>query len=127
MEDMESKMGAILNNPDMMQKIMAMAQSLNLGNSPPTPHPDKIQENQPPVSQPLPGIPNIDLSILQKISGFATQSRIDNDQQALLKALTPYLSRERISKLERAMRAVKMAGLASTLLQSTGFQSLFGR
>lgn len=127
MEDMESKMGAILNNPDMMQKIMAMAQSLNQNNSPPMPHPDKAPECPPQAPQPLPGIPNIDLSMLQKLSGFASQSRIDSNQQALLKALTPYLSSERISKLERAMRAVKMAGLASTLLQSAGFQSFLGR
>ena len=28
MDDMQSRMGAILNDPEMMQKIMAMAQSL---------------------------------------------------------------------------------------------------
>ena len=126
MEDMESKMGAILGNPALMQQIMSMAQSLNQSSDPP-PDQQKRQEPPPSAPGPLQGLPNIDLSTLQKLSGFAAQSRIDSNQQTLLKALTPYLSRERISKLERAMRAAKMAGIASSLLQSNAFQSLLGR
>lgn len=125
MEDMESKMGAILGNPALMQQIMSMAQSLNQSSDP---LPDQQNRQEPPSApEPFQGLPNIDLSTLQKLSGFASQSRIDSNQQTLLRALTPYLSRERISKLERAMRAAKMAGIASSLLQSNTFQSLLGR
>ena len=35
MEDMEDKIGAILSNPQMMQQIMAMAQSLGGASGPP--------------------------------------------------------------------------------------------
>jgi hypothetical protein len=56
--------------------------------------------------------------MIQKLSGLAGQSSIDKDQKTLLKALTPYLNRERILKLEKAMRAAKMARLASGLIGS---------
>ena len=126
MEDMESKMGAILNNPEMMQKIMAMAQSLNQSAPPPVEDvsPPKEQAAQPAGESPL---PNIDLSMLQKLSGLSKHAGMDKNQQTLLKALSPYLSKHRISKLEKAMRAAKMATMASSVLGTQGLQSLLGR
>jgi hypothetical protein len=63
-------------------------------------------------------MPEIDLGMLQKISGLAGQSGIDKDQRSLLHALSPYLSQERINKLEKAMRAAKMARMATALMNS---------
>lgn len=103
MEDLESKLGAVLNNPDMMQKIMSLAQTLNQSQ-------DSPKNETPP--EPL---PEIDLSMVQRLSGLAKQSSIDKNQQTLLRALRPYLSRQRIQKLERAMRAAKMASAAGLL------------
>lgn len=108
MDDMESKLGAILGNPEMMQRIMALAQNFNQqdgGNKQET-----VREESPPP------FPKIDPAMLQKLSGMAQNSRIDNNQQLLLKALRPYISNRRIRKLERAMRAAKMAGLATAFL-----------
>ena len=105
MDDMQSQMNQILGNPEMMEKIMAMAQSMNQQQMP--------QPDLPPQSSPL---PDIDIATIQRLSGLAGQANIDGNQRSLLKALTPYLSRDRISKLERAMRAAKLANLASGLL-----------
>ena len=116
MEEMEEKLEAILNNPQMMQQIMTMAQALGQ-NQPP----------QPPVKQEAAPLPNIDLGMIQKLSGFARQSNINNDEQALLNALNPYISSDRIHKLERAMRAAKMAKFASAFLNAGGLQMLTGR
>lgn len=110
MDDTENKLGAILNNPQMMQQIMALAQSFNLSEQ------GHQQEPCPPKQEPQFSIPDIDLATIQKLSGFAKQSGIDKNQSNLLKALGPYLSRQRISKLERAMRAAKMAGIATAFL-----------
>lgn len=119
MEDMEQKLNSILGNPEMMAQIMNMAQAMG-GNqassaqqapSPPKPSPSSI----------LPG--GLDPAMLQKIAGIAQQSGIDRNQQSLLKALRPYLNEERIIKLEKAMRAAKIAGIASTALGGAG--SLF--
>ena len=105
MSEMEEKLNSVLNNPQMMQQIMSMAQSL--GSQP--------QPEQPPKTDPM---PEIDLGMLQRLSGLASQGTIDQNQQSLLKALRPYLTRERIEKLEKAMRAAKMARMASGLISS---------
>ena len=108
-DTMQNQMNAILNDPAMMQKIMSMAQALRPGEQPQAP-----QEQSPP-----PSFPDIDLSMVQKLSGLAGKTNIDSNQRSLLTALTPYLSLERVQKLERAMRAAKMANLASAFLSSS--------
>lgn len=117
MNEMEEKLGAILNNPQMMQTIFSMAQ--NLGQE----HPPESGSSQPPPVD----LPEIDLSAFQKLSSFAGQSHIDSQQKALLQALSPYLSNGRISKLERAMRAARIARMASAFVNSGGLQLLSGR
>ena len=114
MDAIEDKLGSILGNPEMMQKIMAMAQTLGAS-----------QNQEPPKQEPepqpeLPPMPNIDLGAIQKISGIMGQTNIDREQRALLSALSPYLSRERIHKLENAMRASKLAGFAASALRQQG-------
>ena len=103
MAEMDDKLGAIINNPAMMQQIMAMAQSLGQQPSP--------QSESPPPFDP---------SMIQKVMGLTNQTSIDSNQQALLTALNPYLPHQRLTKLEKAMRAAKMAKLASSLLNSGG-------
>ena len=107
MEGLEEKLGAILNDPQAMEKIMAMAKSLGAG-----------QEQ----SQQETAIPQLDPAMLQKVASLSRQGSIDKNQQALLRALTPYLSRQRITKLENAMRAAKMAGFAASALTAKSSQ-----
>ena len=106
MEDMESKLGAILGNPQMMQQIMSLAQNFQ---SEPVPAPPP-EESSPPL----------DLSSVQKIASMMGKTNIDSRQKALLQALGPYLSNQRIQKLEKAMRAAKLAGMASVFFGSIG-------
>lgn len=117
MDGMEEKLNAILGNPQMMQQIMSMAQAMGNAQEEQKPEPPPQQNNA----------PGLDLAMIQKLSGIARQSGIDRNQQNLLKALSPYLSRERITKLEKAMRAAKIAGIASTALAGSGFSLLSGR
>jgi len=107
MESLEQQLGAVLANPEMMQQIMSMAQALGTSKQ------DSEPPEQPP---PPPPMPDIDIGLLKKISGLAGQGSIDKEQQALLKALSPYLTSRRIHKLENAMRAAKMARLAAATL-----------
>lgn len=128
MDEMQSKLNAILGNPQMMQQIMAMAQAMGQQNQSEPPQPEAPP---PPPKQdtsamsPMPQLP--DAAMLQRIAGFARQAGVDKNQQALLKALSPYLSRERIAKLEKAMRAAKIAGVAATALGGSGLSFLTGR
>ena len=99
MDDLESKLNAVLENPQMMQTIASLAQSLG--------------QNEPAATA---DIPPMDMQLLQKLSGLAGQAGIDPNQKNLLAALGPYLNHSRISRLEKAMRAAKMARLASTFI-----------
>lgn len=111
MEDIQSQMNAILSDPAAMEKIMAMAQSFG-----------QAQPESPPVQDTF-SMPDIDIGMIQKLAGFAGQSSIDPQQKNLLQALSPYLSGERVTKLEKAMRAAKMARMATAVL---GQGALFG-
>ncbi len=119
MGEMEEKLGAILNNPQMMQQIMSMAQAMGSAQQQPSPKP-------PEPSPGPPGMP-IDPNMLKALSGIAQGSKVDQNQQTLLRALGPYLSQNRVNKLEKAMRAAKMAGFASSFLNSGGLQFFSGR
>jgi len=102
MENLESGLEAILGNPQMMQQIMSLAQNFQTESAP---HP-------PPVES----APDIDFATIQKMTSLIGKTGIDAQQKALLQALRPYLSSQRIQKLEKAMRAAKLAGIASTFL-----------
>ena len=115
MSEMEDKLGAILNNPQLMQQIMTMAQSIGK------------QDTEKPSPSPQNNLPQIDPNLLTSLSGFLGNNNVNQEEQALLKALTPYLSHHRVSKLERAMRAARMAKFASAFLNAGGMQMLTGR
>ncbi len=119
MSELEERLGAIMSNPQLMQQIMSMAQSL--GNS------QNAPKEQSPKPEPPPALPDFDPAMLQKLSGLAGQTGIDREQQALLSALGPYISRDRVSRLERAMRAAKMARAATALFGQGGLSLLTGR
>ena len=107
MDHFEDQLGSILGNPEMMQKIMSMAQSLGQASQPETPPEPQMPEN-------------MDMQMLQKLSGIMGSTNIDRDQRALLSALSPYLSQQRLKKLENAMRASRLAGFAAQALGKSG-------
>ncbi len=108
MEDIEQAIQGVLNNPDMMEKIMGMAQAFGGGASQESASPQE-QKEQPKVSQ-------ADLSKMAQLSGLLGQTVIDSDQQNLLNALSPYMSGKRITKLKKAMQAARLAELANTMM-----------
>lgn len=110
MSEMEDKLNSLLNNPQLMQQIMSMAQNM----SAPAPAQEKVSQEH---------MPELDINLIRQISGIAQQGTIDQNQQSLLKALSPYLSPGRIGKLEKAMRAARMAQFATVFLNSSQFQS----
>ena len=122
MDQMEEKLGAILGNPQLMQQIMNMAQSLS-ASAPETPPPPPKQE--PP--QAAPSTPEMDPALIGKLMSFAGHNSIDSNQKALLRALKPYLTSARLQKLEKAMRAAKLAGAVSAILPGGSIPFLSGR
>lgn len=116
MSELDEKLNSILSNPQMMQQIMSLAQSLNSsGGAQPEAPAQPVQQQ------------GLNPSMLNRVSSLMQRGTIDKDQQSLLKALTPYLSRNKLLKLERAMHAAKMAGVASDLMGARGGKPFPGR
>ena len=112
---MEEKLGAVLNNPQLMQQIMSMASSLSAA-----------KPEQEPESPTNP-LPEFDPAMIQKLMGLAGQLTVNEHQKNLLLALRPFLTDGRIQKLEKAMRAAKLANAASAALSSGALSFLTGR
>lgn len=117
MEGLEQQLGAILNDPQMMANLMQMAQ--NLSASSPPQHQSPPQPERPPqadtqAQQSLFADFPIDIGLIQKIGAMTQNSGIDSQQKNLLSALTPYLHNDRIARLEKAMRAAKLARFAAS-------------
>lgn len=104
MSELEEKLNQVLSDPNTLQQIMALAQSMGAASP-----------QQPPAPTPAP--PEADLGMMKQVASLASGTTVDANQRALLRALSPYVSRDRVGKLEKAMRAAKMAAFASTLLQ----------
>ena len=118
MSELEEKLSSLLSNPQLMQQISSMAQSMTAN-----------QQNHPPAPAEVPqgSLSLPDPKLMEFFAQSMKQSGVDSNQQALLHALSPYLSDYRVHKLERAMRAAKLAGTASLFLNSGGLQMLSGR
>lgn len=115
MSEMEEKLNALLSNPQLIQQIASMAQAMG------------SQAPQQPPEQTQPAMPALDPRLLQTVAQTMGQTGIDNNQKSLLHALSPYLSTNRVQKLERAMQAARLAGAASAFLNAGGLQMLTGR
>ena len=132
MSELDDKLNSILSNPAMMQQIMSLAQALNQSEAQQPqqqqqPPPPPVQQNQ--VQQANFASSNeraLNPNLLSKIAGIMQRGSIDKNQQALLRALRPYLSKQKLDKLERAVHAAKMAGIASEMVNIRG-QSPFPR
>ena len=132
MSELDDKLNSILSNPAMMQQIMSLAQALNQSEAQQQqqqqqPPPPPVPQNQ--VQQANYASSNeraLNPNLLSKIAGIMQRGSIDKNQEALLRALRPYLSKQKLDKLERAMHAAKMAGIASEMVNIRG-QSPFPR
>ena len=107
MDNMEQMLSSVMNDPETMSKIMAFAQTL--GSSAPAEPPPQEAPKQAAFG-------DIDINMIQKLSSLAGSASIDQNQRALLSALRPYIGHHRLSRLERAMQAAKMAGMLPGLL-----------
>lgn len=125
MSELDDKLNSILSNPAMMQQIMSLAQALGSQSESQQP-----QSPPPPQSPPQNQMPSNDRmlnpNLLSRMATLMQRGSIDKNQESLLRALRPYLSKQKLEKLERAMHAAKMAGIASEMVNTRG-QSPFSR
>lgn len=110
MDDFESKLNQVLSDPESMQKIFSIAQSLGAGASN-----EQAKEEIPAVDTPL--LPDLSmLSTLGKL--MQSQGSADSRHAELFNALRPFLRPERQQSLDRALRMAKLSHLARFALNS---------
>ncbi len=129
MADFSEMLNGILSNPQAIQQMMTLAQSLGLQGqggqpqqaAPPAPPPQQHPQVQQQIQQPDPA------QLLQGFLQLSKQMGGDDRQLALFHALKPFLRPERAEKLDRAIQVAKISRLAGNTLQKLGPQILSGR
>ena len=97
MGEFEDKLNQLLNDPKEMERFAGFAKSLMGGGEP----------------GPEEKAPDFDPGLLKRISGLIGGGAGKNSKDAkLLEAMRPYLSEKRRSKMDRAMKIARLAGLA---------------
>ncbi|MBR6653962.1 MAG: hypothetical protein IKL27_04415 [Oscillospiraceae bacterium] len=113
MDDLQSKISAIFSSPESMEQIRNLAQSLAGGG----------EDMQSPVSTPPqstePSL-QMDPRIMQVMTRAMSEFSKPSEASALLGALRPYLSQDRISKVDRAMNIARLAKIARTIIPEFG-------
>jgi hypothetical protein len=113
--DLEAQLTAALNDPETMNKVMALAQSLGLD------HGASASEPQ----DPPPAAPSGEAEEpLRAVLSALRESGGDDHTADLLRAIKPMLRQERQPKIDRAIRAARMAKLAAAAAQQLDLGSL---
>lgn len=117
MEDMESKLNAMLNDPAAMSRIIQMAQQLSGGTAQPNTPP-------PPPQNPVPPPPQdngFDPMLLARFLPLLQELRQSNSQTTqLLYALRPFLKEEKQPKVERAAKLAHLICIGKRFLTEGG-------
>lgn len=110
MDDLNEKLSELLNDPDGMEKIRKMAQTL-------------LGESEKPPEDSGNTLPNIDMASVAKVMSLLKSNRQDDKRIKLLYALKPNLSPEKQEKVDSAIKILKLIELAP-LLGEAGLISL---
>lgn len=114
MDDFEGTLNRVLSDPESMQKIFSIAQSLGM-QAPHAVPAAPAKEETPAVEESL--MPDLSmLSIMQKLMQNSGQANTRHTE--LLNALRPFLRPERQQSLDRAIRVAKLSHLARFALSS---------
>ena len=116
MEDMDSKLNAMLNDPAAMQRIIQMAQQLSGGAAQPAAPPPS-----PPPQSSTPQSDGFDPIMLAKFLPLLQDLRQSNSQTTqLLYALRPFLKEEKQPKVERAAKLAHLICIGKRFLTEGG-------
>ncbi len=126
MAQWEEKLGAILNDPQAMSKIMAIAQSLDGGKEgsqeAPAPEPEPASTPDPAPAAPSTEAPaGLDLDPRLMAAGMqalAAWQGPDDSRTALLQSLRPFVKPERCGKLDKAVRVTKLSRVIRAALDT---------
>ena len=109
MAELEDMINSVLNDPEQMNMISSLAKSLMAG--------DGKGEEEPPLSQ---GPEGMDAKMLGKIQRIMAGGGKPAGSEALLRAMQPYLSEKRRTKMDKALKLARMAKLAGFAMEEFG-------
>ena len=119
MAQLEEQLNQILGNPQAMEQIMALAQSLSGKQEEERQPEEETQpqaENDPP--SPLSALDGLDPRLLRMGMGLLSEySAQDDKKTALLAALKPFLKPERQEKMDQAVRIARLTRVIRTALR----------
>lgn len=119
MEDMDSRLNAMLNDPAAMARIIQMAQQLSGGTTQTAPPPPPPPQNAPPPPPSDGG--GFDPMLLAKFLPLLQDLRQSNSQTTqLLYALRPFLKEEKQPKVERAAKLAHLICIGKRFLTEGG-------
>ncbi len=101
MDDLSEKLSGILNDPEAMRDIAALASQLGVESS-------GVHKEE---SRPDPTPPDDTAAQMMKLMPMLGTLRQEDDTTRLLDAMRPFLSEERRQKLDRAKRLIKVMKL----------------
>lgn len=119
MAQLEEQLNQILGDPQAMEQIMALAQSLS-GKQEEERQPE--EDTQPPAESnppsPLSALDGLDPRLLRMGMGLLSEySAQDDKKTALLAALKPFLKPERQEKMDQAVRIARLTRVIRTALR----------
>ena len=118
MAGMEEVMGQILQNPQAMQQIFSLAQSLNLGQSAAGPPAPQVPAAPAPPAPPgVPGSPGEADGLFRSILQLAGQSQKGGPQLALFEALKAFVTPDRAKQIDQAILVARIAQMAAGAFQ----------
>lgn len=128
MAQLEEQLNQILGNPQAMEQIMSLAQSLSAPQEEPSTDALSTQAEtaepalQPPAesdqASPLSALSGLDPKLLQLGMGLLSEYSAQDDRKtALLAALKPFLKPERQEKMDQAVRIARLTRVIRTALR----------
>lgn len=117
-QELEARLGEILNDPGQMQAIFSLARSLGL--SPPEGESIPAPPSAPPPPAPKPPESAADTANDMLAALLQRAGKLDRRQENLLNALKPFLKPARREKIDRAMQAARLSRLAGAALRANG-------
>lgn len=118
MDDMESKLNAMLNDPAAMSRILQMAQQLSGSTAQPGAPPPPLKNDSPP---PPPQGGGFDPALLVRFLPLVQELQQSNTQtMQLLYALRPFLEEEKQPKVERAAKLAHLICVGKRFLTEGG-------
>lgn len=104
MDDLSDKIQQLLSSPDAMQKIQSMMSAFGGNDSTPNP------PLPPPTSAPMP-----DMTTFLKLAPLISNMQQEDENAALLRALRPYMHKDRGKRIDEAIQILHLIKLLPLL------------